>query len=93
MLTDPGAYNPNHNREINHSAKITFHVSSKAGKSGFGGTHKRLVHVRQCGRHQRSWRNAQPIATPKRLAVRPRRDLINGSSQTIEQLLPCRPAR
>jgi len=41
MMTDPGAYNPNHNREINHQAKTTFQVSSKAGKGSFGAMRKR----------------------------------------------------
>jgi len=42
-MGDVNAYNPNHNREISHDAKRTFHTNSKAGKAGFGGTEKRTL--------------------------------------------------
>jgi len=41
MMTDPGSYNPNHNREIEHQSKKTFQTRSKKGEGGFGGTYKR----------------------------------------------------
>jgi len=40
-LTDPGAYDPNLNREIAHDVKSSFQKGAQAGRAGFGGHSKR----------------------------------------------------
>jgi len=51
-MTDPGAYDPNHNREIAHHAKKTFQKSSAAGQGGFGGKGQRNLKLSNGPTHQ-----------------------------------------
>jgi len=49
--TDPGAYNPNVNREIEHDAKKTFQTRGKKGEATFGGTNKRELKLSNSPTH------------------------------------------
>ena len=51
-MTDPGAYDPNHNREIAHHAKKTFQKSSAAGQGAFGGKGQRNLKLSNGLTHQ-----------------------------------------
>ena len=51
LLTDPGAYNPNVNREIDHQSKKTFQTRGKKGDAAFGGTHARTTKLSNQATH------------------------------------------
>ena len=51
MTADPTAYNPNHNREMSHSASHTFSEVAGVGKQGFGGCEPRELKLSNQATH------------------------------------------
>ena len=81
-IGDPGAYNPNENRDLASQAKSSFHKSGQAGKAKFGSTTERYL------RHEILGENTPGPSDYNPIKHKPRGCGVSMHSETPQRLPP-----